>query len=379
MFDVISFIVFIIIVAILIIKDRKNVKLEGILLIRRTKRGRNFIDKVAKSHPRFWSKFSFLGVVIAIPASIFVCYFLLNNALNILSGQVKEGVRLVLPWAVGQAQFEPGLLLLPWWIWVIGIASVIIPHEFMHGIVCRIRDVRIKSIGWLLLAIIPGAFVEPDEKQLKKKDRSTKLRVYAAGSFANFITACFVWLLGFLMVLTFYTPAGVIPSAAIIGYPAANVNMSGAILTINNISIKSPQDIANILENVPVGTNIVIRTTGGIYNLTTVQHPDYNESRSFIGIAGPYKPYYEPKDAVKRMGLSDLLDGLRELLFWIFLLNIGIGLINLLPIKPLDGGLLFEELISKYLKPKVTKTIVSGVSAFFVLVLVFNLVGPSIV
>ena len=31
---------------------------------------------------------------------------------------------------------------------------------------------------------------------------------------------------------------------------------------------------------------------------------------------------------------------------WIFLLNFSIGTFNLLPMKPLDGGSLFEDLIS---------------------------------
>jgi membrane-associated protease RseP (regulator of RpoE activity) len=34
------------------------------------------------------------------------------------------------------------------------------------------------------------------------------------------------------------------------------------------------------------------------------------------------------------------------LLQWIFILNFGIGTFNLLPLKPLDGGLMLEELLN---------------------------------
>src|SRR3989338_6856547 len=160
--DVILFAVFILVVALLIIKDRKKIKFQGIVLMRRTQKGRDFIDKTAKSHPKFWNALATAGVIISISALIVGTLFLLNNAVAILKGDVKEGVRFVLPYPTGEANTQtPGLLLLPWWIWVIGIMSVMVPHELMHGIVCRLEHVRIKSLGWLLLVIIPGAFVEP--------------------------------------------------------------------------------------------------------------------------------------------------------------------------------------------------------------------------
>jgi membrane-associated protease RseP (regulator of RpoE activity) len=32
----------------------------------------------------------------------------------------------------------------------------------------RVEKIRVKSAGLLLVLVLPGAFVEPDEKQLKK-------------------------------------------------------------------------------------------------------------------------------------------------------------------------------------------------------------------
>ena len=369
--NLITFIAFIIFVALLILKDRKNVKLEGIVFIRRTERGKAFIDRIANKHKKFWSGFSKIGVVVSIPVIIFVSFFLIFNAFQILSGQVKEGIRLVLPWAVGQASTQPGVLLLPWWVWVIGIASVIIPHELMHGIVCRLRKIRIQSIGWLILAVIPGAFVEPDEAQLKKSKRSTKIMVYAAGGFGNFVFAAIIWFIMFLLISSAYVQAGIYPSAAIIGYPAAQQNLSGAIIGINGIPTPFEKNLSDALMKIPIGSNVTLQTTTASYNITTVQHP-LIANKSYLGTAGPYEPYY--KVAPQYQSVSGVVEGLRTLLFWIFFLNLGIGLVNLLPIKPLDGGLIFEEIVGKFTTK--TKTTVSLVSSFFLVILIFNLIGP---
>jgi len=366
--NLITFIAFIIFVALLILKDRKNVKVEGIVFIRRTEHGKEFIDRIANKHKKFWSGFSKIGVAISIPIIIFVSFFLIYNAIQIFSGQAKEGVRLVLPWAVGHAETKPGLLLLPWWVWVIGVASVIFPHELMHGIVCRIRKIRIKSLGWLFLAVIPGAFVEPDESQLKRADRSTKLMVYAAGGFSNFVFAAITWFVLFLLISVAYVQAGVYPSAAIIGYPAAEQNLSGAIIGINGIPTPYEKNISDILEKIPVGSNITVQTTTGLFNITTTQHPYLN--RSYIGTAGPYEPYLVVNPSYQSLGV--IIEGLRLLLFWVFFLNLGIGLVNLLPIKPLDGGLILEEIVGNF----TSKTVVSLISSFFLVILIFNLVGP---
>jgi membrane-associated protease RseP (regulator of RpoE activity) len=373
--NMVSFLLFLLIIAVLIYRNRKGVKLEGVVIIKRTSRGKRAIDRIAKRYSRFWNILSFIGIIVAIPALIFSTYFILNNSFAILSGEVKEGVRLVLPWPTAEARFEPGLLLMPWWFWILGIAAVVIPHELSHGIMCRLEKVRIKSLGWLLLIFIPGAFVEPDERQLKKSRTLTKLKVYAAGSFANFAIAFVVWMLGFALISSFFSVGGIIPSGAIKDYPVANASIGGAILKINNETITSPSKLSMVLDEIPPGTNITIETTKGIYNIITAKHPEMN--RSFIGVAGPYSPYYVVLPAIKNTfgPFGEVtLNFLRELFVWIFILSLGIGLINLLPIKPLDGGLIFEEIAMKFSRHggHVTKF----VSVLILILLLFNLFGP---
>jgi len=53
---------------------------------------------------------------------------------------------------------------------------------------------------------------------------------------------------------------------------------------------------------------------------------------------------------------------LADVCYWIFALNIMVGLFNLLPMKPLDGGIMFEELLRYKVSENVTGKIVSSVS-----------------
>ncbi len=389
--DVILFVVFILTVAALVFFDRKKIQFQGIVMMRRTKKGRDFIDNTAKRHPKFWNALATAGVIISIPALVIGTLFLLNNAIAITKGEVKEGVRFVLPYPTGEANTQtPGLLLLPWWIWVIGIATVVIPHEMMHGVVCRLEHVRIKSLGWLLLIIIPGAFVEPDENQLKKMPRKTKMKVYAAGSFANFFVAGIFFILVVSMTNLFFTPYGAIPSGIVPESPAYYSNLSGAIVSINSKEISSMYDIYYSLSNVSIGSEIVVHTAEAdlkalptcfierdallkSYEITTTKHPELNIS--FLGITKPYKSCLRANESVK--DYAPFLEGTLVLFFWIFVLNFGIGIVNLLPIKPLDGGLLFEEIAGRFSKRSAQITKI--VSLLVLGLLLFNLFGPLIV
>ncbi|MFA4819445.1 MAG: site-2 protease family protein [Candidatus Aenigmatarchaeota archaeon] len=382
--DIALFAGFIAVIALLIYGDRRNVKREGIIVIRRTQRGRNFIDHVAKSHKWFWRKLSVVGIVVAIILMFVGSLVLITQAHAVIEGAKDGGVKLLLPGPVAAPVNAPGVFVVPWWIWVIGIAVVIVPHEFMHGIMCRIDGVRIKSVGWLLLIIIPGAFVEPDEAQLKKKSRMTKLRVYAAGSFANMIVAAIVLVIALVVTLAIFSsgvavPYGVNFAGTLNGTPAYAANMTGSIILLNGIEIRNQTSLSNALEKYKAGDTVEVVTAdtyfisgilpSGIvdkiklhqYNLTLASHPE--KTGAFLGIAGV------SQSIVLNMNMNAYAT-VSVLLLWIFLFSFGIGLVNLLPIKPLDGGLILEELVGG------RKRVVKVISVAMLLLLLFNLIGP---
>ena len=386
--DLALFLAFIAVVAILLYRDRKKVKLQGIMFVRRTQRGREFIDKVARAAPRFWNFVGASGIVIGLLALVLISTFLVSNSVSIIQKpEQQQGIVFVLPGPTSEANLQPGLLLLPWWIWLIAVISVVVPHELAHGIMARVDKIRIKSVGWILLVIIPGAFVEPDEKQLKRAKRRVKLKVYAAGSAANILIAGIMLLVLSVSFNVMFEPTGtafIANESSVFGK-----NMSGFILSIDGKDVSGTNEFRQIIARYKPGDSVRIsvaenvrfmpkvRFTENLFgpvgmpdesNVTTYtvalqERPD--GSGPYLGVAVP------PVEGVKQ---NYAAFSLYSLMFWIFALNLFIGIFNMLPLKPLDGGLLFEETIGKYTKnaAKITKI----VSIIMLVMLVFNFVGP---
>jgi len=397
MLDLIAFAIFILVIVILVYRDRKNVKRQGIMIMRRSKKGRDTIDKIAKKHPRFWKGVGNFGIIVAICVMIIATAIMIKLALDlILTGARAGGLALLLPGPVATAIAIPGVFVVPWWIWVIGIAIIIIPHELFHGIMCRLDKIRIKSVGWVLLLFLPGAFVEPDEKQLQKAKRITKIRVYAAGSFINIMIG--LLLLAILSIFIFFSGPQVHPVGLayqkINGTPAYLANLSGPIISINSISVTNPEEMQSVLSKLKPGDRANVTTMDSkpapIFNgkleyifpqavylisegstktteVTLAENPD-KKGIGYLGI------YYS---ATVYDADNDLNIQLIQVIIWIYVFCIGIGLVNLLPIKPLDGGLIFEEIVDKYVKKR-KKIIVRAMSIFILLLIIFNLVFPIV-
>jgi membrane-associated protease RseP (regulator of RpoE activity) len=66
-----------------------------------------------------------------------------------------------------------------------------------------------------------------------------------------------------------------------------------------------------------------------------------------------------------------------SLLSMIAQFSLAVGMVNILPIYPLDGGLMFEAVLKKYVKKvRRVQTILSVVTYFLIIVLLFDFIGP---
>lgn len=388
--DLLAFFLFVIILAALIYKDRKKVRLEGIMFIRRTQKGRDFIDRTAQRHKKFWGKFATLGLIVGVPVMIIGSIYLASQAAVVVAGGAEGGVRLLLPGPVNQPVNVPGIFVVPWWIWIIGIAAVIIPHEFMHGVVCRLDKIKIKSVGWILLVVIPGAFVEPDEKELQRAKKSTRMKVYAAGSFANLVVALAIAMIFIASFPLLFQPVGLFVASAKDGPAIAAGLEQGTITELAGMRIRSQEDLTLAISRLRPGEDATVRVltgntpsfggwevftpqriavAGGAqqeYTLKLAEHPEL-AGRAYMGVQ-PLASSYTFAGDIGTYNTAALV------LFWIFIFSFGIGLVNMLPIKPLDGGLLFEELVGHF-TPR-TKNIVRVVSIVMIALILFNLLGP---
>jgi len=263
-------------------KDRKNVKRESILLLRRTKRGRRFIIWLGRRFSGFWKIVGTIGVLVGFYFSFWIFYMLFAQTHMLLSGEIKAGPGVLIPSFSQEAVAGPGFYAVPFWYWIITIAVLVVVHEGFHGIIAASERVKIKSLGWGLLAVIPLAFVEPDERQLKKKRSWTQLRVFAAGSFSNFITAGASFIILTSLASTIYVPSGVGYTALIKGYPAERVNLTGVITGINNYTVRSVDDLHHVLMEIGPDKNITVYTVNGSDNLSFFMNTQAKPEPVFI-------------------------------------------------------------------------------------------------
>ncbi len=379
-----SVLAFIAILALMVYRDRRNFRRESILLLRRTKAGRGFIRRAGERFPGFWRALGTIGVFAGFGASIYMVYFLIERLVNtIMVPSSVPPLGFVLPTPAATGTIAPGVFLVPFWHWIISIGVLVLVHEGLHGIMAAMERTRIKSLGWGILAVIPLAFVEPDEKQLERKGPWAQLRVFAAGSWANFMTAGAALAVFTLFVSGIYIPLGVGFTVVHEGYPAYQANLTGVITRINQEDIRTYEDLNTTLAGTGTGSSITVYTAvlkeDGSYEekafyLATVGRPD-NLPGSYIGIAGLGNVQRIRDELVPYTGPIQFAGGL---LAFLFMINLGVGLFNLLPIKPLDGGRMWEILIRR-LAPKRGDMIVRRLGHFtlLLLLLIFATIGLS--
>ena len=382
----ISFIVFMIVVATMIFKNRKKVTVKYYVFYRYdTKRGKKLIDRIAKLSPRFWKAFGSIGVFVGIIAMILGFDMITKSFIKYIISPKSfvPSISIVIPVPFENLTYAPGILGVPFWYWIISVAILIFFHEGMHGILARAEKIRIKTLGLILLAVIPGAFVEPDEKQLKKANWKAKLRIYSAGSFINIL----IGIIFMIFLLYSYLPNFYEDSLGFSYYtvgenhtklPAQLNNLTGALYSINGVRIRSVHDLAVFMNSTKPGDTLKIETVQGdlvapFMSSVVIKNPDFKEyeiktvevgNRSVIGVTG----FIDVKVS-KYPGFINFLTGL---LIWISILNIGVGIVNMLPMKPLDGGLVVETLGERFF-PKYKNALVKGLSLLVLFLLLANI------
>jgi membrane-associated protease RseP (regulator of RpoE activity) len=177
------------------------------------------------------------------------------------------------------------------------------------------------------------------------------MRIYVAGSMAN-LSLAVVALIIMTLISSSVIPAVFHEDGVEITRLTDNGNAhdylkTGMILkSINNYTIGDADDYSSAVRSLTPNKTVSILTDQGSYSFKLKSNPA-NHSLGYMGIQA--KAHYLINDNYSNKFYSPylwvLLD-LPELFMWIFLLNFSIGTFNLLPMKPLDGGALFEDLIS---------------------------------
>ena len=337
----------------------------------KTQRLRGLISRISNFSPTFWRWYMNVGIVVAFGAMAFITWTLVSSLPSVFEA---PAVSIVIP----GVEMPGSSIYIPFFYGLIALATVLVVHEFSHGIQSVGEKISIKSIGLLLFAIIPGAFVEPDEDELKEAKRSSRLRVYAAGSIANITLAVIALLLVSLIsagIPTFFAEDGIAIDRIVSDSPSDGVLKEGMVLeAIDNHQITNSADYLDVVSHYSPGDNVSVKTDQGSYTLTLDKNPN-NDSRGYFGIQA--NKHF--KLINNSMGpIPWILFELLELFQWVAMLNLGIGLFNLLPLKPLDGGYMLEILLSYKLSENIYKPIVNALSVVMAMIIIFSIVAGFI-
>lgn len=294
---------------------------------------------------------------------------LASQAYNILFlGSEQAGLAPAIPSTqggrIGISFFGTGIFI-PLVYAILAISITLVSHEFSHGILSMVHGIRLKSTGLLTFGIIPiGAFIEPDEDEIKRRSSIERMRIFSVGSFANLLIALLSTLLLILasIAMVFYPMAeGIQIVDTFEGYPADGVLKKGMIIyKINDESVKSGELFKSTLSKLTPGQEITIRTDQGEFKLQLATHPE-DEDRAFIGISWiPYSP---------------IMGFILESLFWILFINFNISLVNLLPMVPFDGWKMLNEVMITFdISDLVAKKVIRGILIATLILLFINVI-----
>lgn len=213
LFDLIFLLVFCLFVGIFLYVNRKNIKKEGLMILYKTKLGLEAIEYIGKKYKKFLNKseifVSIIGYLLMI-ASVFLIIqmvWIFLKRPELVSAVKIPPIAPLIPYLpqLFKADYLPPFYF-TYWILVLGVTAVV--HEFFHGFYAKARNIRILSTGLAFLGPFFGAFVEPDENQVKKLKEREQIGFLAAGSFSNLLTAGVFFILFIIYFFIAYTPSG---------------------------------------------------------------------------------------------------------------------------------------------------------------------------
>jgi membrane-associated protease RseP (regulator of RpoE activity) len=377
-----------------------------------------FFDKFT-AFRTFFRIYGTAGVIAVIIVSVFITVMLFISVRYTLlvqpepTGIYKPQNILLLP---GINEYVPSTLA----VWLAFILTIGV-HEFGHGILCRVENIKVKTMGALIAVIPIGFFVEPDEEELDRTKGMAKVRMFGAGITNNLVVgfSCF-----FLLIL-FMGLATPVSQPVIHGvykdYPAASAGIPpGSIVTaVNGVTVSNRADVSAILNSTKPGNTLTLTIEKNNimkdYQLTLSAWPGDIPDRTsgFMGVEyydgtavmsvvqGMLSPLgffqfliipfandsgvqflrilaFETPDTIYYQVPFEGFWGVVHLLFWCAWININVGIFNAIPMIPLDGGYIFKEGVDRLLDRRGLlkySGYVTGAVSYLMLVVLVSLIA----
>jgi membrane-associated protease RseP (regulator of RpoE activity) len=408
---------------------------QGPFLLWRTEKGKKFIEWLSKPK-RFWKAYGDFSVAITFVVMFTFLIILIWVAFLVLNIP-KE--RVPTPQMIlGIPGLNP---IIPIWYGILALVIALVVHEFTHGILTRVAKSKIVSLGLVFFIVPMGAFVEPDEEELQVMKKRKRSRMFASGPTSNLIVALICSLVFTSVFIGSAEPraSGIGITGVVADSPAHNVSLSaGMIITsifhnVTETPMNSTADFRNLMLLTRPGDNVTLTVYDDGQIFREEANLSYREDNASVGFLGvntvhtgtwkqvyvptvytesfdatlysmiiyvslpiralspidrPYTDFYEPSGALAGVP-EPLFWILANSFYWVFWLNLMLGLTNALPAVPLDGGYVFRDgldtflaKVKKNMKPERRESIVKRVSyflSFFILALIlWQLIGPRV-
>ncbi len=248
---------------------KEKVSLWGPFLMWRTEKGKRLIEKMAQKK-RLWNGYANVSIAICLITMVLMMFFLIWAATLVTqipkerapSPQLMLGIPGVNP-------------IIPIWYGIIALAVAILIHEFAHGILTRVGGLTVKSLGIIALIVPIGAFVEPDEEQLKSTEKKKRMRIFSVGPATNIIFALICALLFSWVFMGSLSPVteGVLIGGALKDSPADHAGLDRMwmeITEINGTTITEYDDFESVSAPRPLENTTVTYFYKGSFNTVTV-------------------------------------------------------------------------------------------------------------
>jgi membrane-associated protease RseP (regulator of RpoE activity) len=162
-------------------------------------------------------------------------------------------------------------------------------------------------------------------------------------------------------------------------FPAAQINLPQNTL-ITGIGEERTTDFLSFNKKISCyspGEEITLMTPEKNYSLVLASNPDDPE-KPFLGIKNIQNEFEVREKYREGVGkiIYYLIDWVSGFLRWLFLLSLGIGLFNLLPLPIVDGGRMLQVYLHKSKGQKKGERYYRRITLFFLLVLLLNLFYP---
>ena len=391
-FDTISAVIVLSLMGILLFANRKKIELQKIffplfyVVLYRTKLGLRLMDKTAEKFRELIKLIGLCFIGIGFLGMIYVSISMIYLLFSLLKAPkaASEGVALVLPFTN-----IPGIGYLSFWHFIISLFIIVVFHEFAHGVVARAHKLKIKSSGFgflsVLIPILPLAFVDVDEKPLRKQKDHVQYSVFAAGPVINLIMALLI-LVPLPYVANpnglapfedkFTEPIGISFSEVVGGYPAEESGLKEGIVInkIDNVDVKEYSDFLEYSYTIKPGQQVTLYSDSGSYDIVTGEFPDGSSDRGYFGVKGIAN---ERRIIGGKENSAAVFYWFKGLIKWVFMLSFLVGMINLLPIFITDGGRMLDVAFKKLFKDmnKARKAYIFLASIFLTTILLALLIN----